>query len=83
MSSQVSFAESLLDANDSPQHPDGYFERGGGIGKRVVIRYFSTTTPKDEGSLILWQNPPKNFSGLQLKAHCMSKGLPLEVREVF
>eukprot|EP00976_Prorocentrum_cordatum_P081417 1184399-Prorocentrum_minimum.AAC.3 len=51
-----------------------------GNGRKTVIRYFSTITPKDDGSLILWQNPPRSFTGPQLKEYCLSKGLPLEVR---
>lgn len=51
---------------------------GEGKPQQVAIRYFSTITPKDEGSLILWQSPPNEFNGLELKAFCMQKGLPLE-----
>jgi len=46
--------------------------------QEVVIRYFSTITPKDEGSLIVWTTPPSKFNGLELKAFCLQKGLPLE-----
>mmetsp|Transcript_22129 Transcript_22129/g.48571 ORF Transcript_22129/g.48571 Transcript_22129/m.48571 type:complete len:388 (-) Transcript_22129:278-1441(-) len=71
-------------ASTSPETDGGHHNTGriladaGKTEQNVVIRYFSTITPKDEGSLILWTSPPKAFNGLEVLAFCTGKGLPLE-----
>ena len=45
----------------------------------VAIRYFSTVTPKDEGSVVFWPDAPETFTGEQLRAVLDEKHVPLSV----
>ena len=45
----------------------------------VVIRYYTTITPKEEGSVIVWRDAPQKFNGTQIYQAMKNKGLPLNV----
>mmetsp|Transcript_23446 Transcript_23446/g.57865 ORF Transcript_23446/g.57865 Transcript_23446/m.57865 type:complete len:373 (+) Transcript_23446:170-1288(+) len=63
-------------------HAAGMAGNGGmmmtpGFKGTVVIRYFTTITPKDEGSVVRWTDAPSVFSGIQLRNALVRKGIPL------
>mmetsp|Transcript_49606 Transcript_49606/g.116986 ORF Transcript_49606/g.116986 Transcript_49606/m.116986 type:complete len:390 (+) Transcript_49606:46-1215(+) len=45
--------------------------------RAVIVRYFTTITPKEEGSLIHWRDCPEMFTGIDLRNALTSKGVPL------
>lgn len=47
--------------------------------RAVIVRYFTTITPKEEGSLIHWRDCPEMFTGIDLRNALTSKGVPLSV----
>eukprot|EP00457_Paulinella_chromatophora_P008502 gb/GEZN01008537.1/.p1 GENE.gb/GEZN01008537.1/~~gb/GEZN01008537.1/.p1 ORF type:complete len:404 (-),score=50.23 gb/GEZN01008537.1/:151-1362(-) len=44
----------------------------------VVVRYYATVTPRDEGSVVKWKNAPDRFNGLQLAQALEEMGVELK-----
>mmetsp|Transcript_22572 Transcript_22572/g.62664 ORF Transcript_22572/g.62664 Transcript_22572/m.62664 type:complete len:350 (-) Transcript_22572:333-1382(-) len=49
----------------------------GNSRRGVAIRYFSTITPKDEGSVVFWTDAPERFTGDQLRGALIAKRVPI------
>jgi hypothetical protein len=45
----------------------------------VVIRYFTSTTAKEAGSVVIWRDAPLKFSGTHILEAMIRKGVPLKV----